>query len=83
MKGPANATIEIRPEHRARLLELAARRGSRGFSELVAEALEAYFRAEADRAAQRTRAALLRGALSAGEAQRLRTAAGILRRTCS
>ena len=42
-------TIEIKPEHRARLLELAARRGNKGFSELVGEALEAYLRAETDR----------------------------------
>ena len=40
-------TIEIKPEHRAKLLELAARRGTKGFSELVGEALDAYLRAEA------------------------------------
>jgi hypothetical protein len=74
-------TIEIKPEHRAKLLELAARRGSKGFSELVAEALETYLRAEADRAAQRKRATLLRGALAGREAQDLRRATEALRRT--
>ena len=74
-------TIEIKPEHRARLLELAARRGSKGFSDLVAEALETYLHAEADRAAQRKRATLLRGALSPREAQGLRTATEVLRKT--
>jgi hypothetical protein len=74
-------TIEIKREHRAKLLELAARRGSKGFSALVAEALETYLRAEADRAGLRKRAALLRGALPAREAQELRRAAEGLRRT--
>ena len=35
-------TIEILDEHRAKLLELAARRGEKGFSKLVQEALELY-----------------------------------------
>ena len=32
-------TIELSDEHRARLLELAARRGEKGFSSIVEEAL--------------------------------------------
>jgi len=35
-------TVEITDEQRARLLELAARRGEKGFSKLVQEALEKY-----------------------------------------
>ena len=35
-------TIEIRDEQRARLLELAARRGEKGFSILVQEALDRF-----------------------------------------
>ena len=35
-------TIEMKPEHRARILELAANRGEQGFSAVVAEALELY-----------------------------------------
>lgn len=35
-------TIEIRDEQRARLLELAARRGEKGFSRLVQEAVDRY-----------------------------------------
>ena len=35
-------TIEIPDEQRAKLLELAARRGEKGFSRLVQEALELY-----------------------------------------
>jgi hypothetical protein len=72
-------TIEITPEHRAKLLALAARRGAKGFSQLVAEALDAYLRAEADREAQRTQAGRLKGALPAREAQALRDAAAALR----
>jgi hypothetical protein len=65
-------TIEMKPEHRAKLLELAARRGAKGFSELVGEALEAYIRAEADREALRRRAVRLeaRGLREASEAIR-------------
>jgi hypothetical protein len=74
-------TIEITPEHRAKLLELAARRGAKGFSQLVAEALEAYLRAEADREAQRKQAVQLKGALPPREAQALRDAASALRRS--
>jgi hypothetical protein len=74
-------TIEMKPEHRARLLKLAARRGARGFSELVSEALEAYLRAEADREAQRKRAVLLKGTLPSREARSLREATKTLRRS--
>jgi hypothetical protein len=35
-------TIEIRDEQRARLLELAAKRGDKGFSKLVQEALDRF-----------------------------------------
>jgi hypothetical protein len=74
-------TIEIKPEHRAKLLELAARRGAKGFSELVGEALEAYLRAEADRDALRRRAVRLKGTLPAREARSLRATAEALRKS--
>ncbi len=41
-------TIELRDEHRARLLELAARRGEKGFSRLIEEAVEKYLAEAAD-----------------------------------
>jgi hypothetical protein len=72
-------TIEIKPEHRAKLLELAARRGAKGFSELVGEALDAYLRAEADREAMRARAVRLKGALPARDARSLRETTVALR----
>ncbi len=74
-------TIEIKSEHRAKLLALAARRGAKGFSELVGEALEAYLHAEADREALRRRAVRLRGALPAREARSLRETAEALRKS--
>jgi hypothetical protein len=65
-------TIEMKPEHRARLLELAARRGQKGFSELIGEALDAYLSAQAGKTEKRRRARLLQGALSMKEARTLR-----------
>ena len=41
-------TIEITDEQRARLLELAAARGEKGFSHLVREAIERYLIVEGD-----------------------------------
>ena len=43
---PVRTTIELRDDHRARLLEMAARRGEKGFSSLVAEAVELYLKAQ-------------------------------------
>lgn len=40
-------TIELSDEHRSRLVELAARRGEKGFSPIVEEALDLYFAREA------------------------------------
>jgi predicted DNA-binding protein len=50
-------TIEIPDEQRARLLQLAAERGEKGFSGLVQEALEMYLD-DLDRRAKRIRDAL-------------------------
>ncbi len=50
-------TIELTDTQRAQLLELAARRGERGFSRIVQEAVDAYLRENA-RQGERIRAAL-------------------------
>ncbi len=42
MMDGMRTTIEILDEHRAKLLALAARRGEKGFSKLVQEALHLY-----------------------------------------
>lgn len=65
-------TIEMKPEHRARLLDLAARRGEKGFSNLVAEAIEVYLDRQTDGQEARRKALAMRGSLSAREADRLR-----------
>jgi hypothetical protein len=65
-------TIELSDEHRARLLALAAERGEKGFSNLVAEAVEVYLRQAAERGEARARARRLRGALSKRDGEVLR-----------
>jgi len=77
--GCVRTTIELKPEHRARLLELAARRGEKGFSSVIQEALDAYLEAGAARERLRIRALKLRGSLSAAEGARLRRNAEALR----
>jgi hypothetical protein len=80
-EAAVRTTIEIKPAHRAKLLELAARRGAKGFSELVGEALEAYLHAEADRDALRRRAVRLKGTLAGRAARSLRATAEELRKS--
>jgi len=72
-------TIELKNESRAKLLEVAATRGEKGFSRLINEAVDLYLKtAAADR--ERRRAALsLRGRLGNEEARALRTATAALR----
>lgn len=50
-------TVELTAEQRARLLELAAQRGMKGFSTIVQEAIDRYLDETAARE-ERTRAAL-------------------------
>jgi predicted transcriptional regulator len=72
-------TIELKDEHRARLLELAARRGQKGFSGVLAEAVEAYLES-LSRDEEKRRVALdLRGSLTEKEADQLRRATRSLR----
>ncbi len=66
-------TIEMNPEHRARLLEIAARRGEKGFSGVVAEAIETYLARLDTLDELQARARELRGRLTAEEAEEMRT----------
>lgn len=68
-------TIEMKPEHRTRILELAANRGEKGFSGVIAEALEFYLHA------QKSRAKAIRNALAAKGSISDKEAAGLLART--
>jgi hypothetical protein len=72
-------TIELKPEHRARLLEMAARRGQKGFSSVIQEAIDGYLEASTGKERLRDRALALRGALPAGQAQQLRRETEALR----
>lgn len=72
-------TIELSDEHRARLLDLAARRGEKGFSGLVGEALDEYLRREERREELRRRALATRGSLSEEDGEALRREVARLR----
>ena len=71
-------TIELSDEVRARLLALAAKRGQKGFSSIVQEALERYLDAENDdERVERARNAI--GALNDRDADELRASIADLR----
>ena len=77
--GAMRTTVEIPDEQRARLLELAAERGEKGFSRLVQEALELYLR---ENGARRERVAAARatlGSFSEKDAESLRESVRVLR----
>jgi len=64
-------TVEMKPEHRSALLALASRRGQKGFSAVLGEAIESYLRGEKDREKRRHTILALAGALSEKEADQL------------
>jgi hypothetical protein len=65
-------TVEMKTEHRSALLALAARRGEKGFSNVLADAIEEYLDGERDRGQRRKELFLLAGSLSDEEAEALR-----------
>lgn len=65
-------TVELKDEHRAHLLALAARRGEKGFSKIIEEALDQYFSGEDAMVEQRRKVLALRGSISAEDAEHLR-----------
>ena len=72
-------TIELKSEHRSALLALAARRGEKGFSSVIEEAIESYLAGEAEREGRRQTLLSLAGSLSGEEAEELRGVARELR----
>ncbi len=66
-------TIEMKPAHRAKLLEIAAARNEKGFSSVVAEAIELYLRMRASRESALKAAIRTEGSLSAKDAENLRS----------
>jgi hypothetical protein len=65
-------TVEMKTEHRSALLALAARRGEKGFSNVLAEAIEEYLDGERKRGQRRKELLSLAGSLSNEEADALR-----------
>jgi predicted transcriptional regulator len=72
-------TIELKDESRAKLLAMAARRGEKGFSTIIDEAVDLYLRAQEAGETRRRTALTLRGTLGAREAGRLRALTSALR----
>jgi hypothetical protein len=66
-------TVEIKDEQRAKLLELAGRRGEKGFSTLIQEAIDLYLAGQ-QRVEAIERAKALQGFLRPEEADELEAA---------
>ena len=64
-------TIEMSSEHRARLLEIAARRGEKGFSKIVAEAVGNFLKADEDYQKKVRLALAQRGSISDEQGERM------------
>jgi hypothetical protein len=73
-------TVEMKTEHRSALLALAARRGEKGFSSVLAEAIEEFLHGEQKRAQRRRELLALGGSLSDEDAAELRNATQELRK---
>lgn len=56
-------TVELTEDQRAELLKLAAKRGMKGFSQLVQEAIDSFLDAQATRQSQISEALSLKGSL--------------------
>jgi hypothetical protein len=65
-------TVEMKPEHRSRLLAIAAGRGQKGFSNVLTEAIESYLKGLSDREKRARHLLTLAGTLSGKEAADLR-----------
>jgi metal-responsive CopG/Arc/MetJ family transcriptional regulator len=72
-------TIELKPELRSRLIAIAAKRGEKGFSSVLNEAVESYLGEEAAREKRRQKALHLRGVLKHEEAAELQKSTAALR----
>ncbi|MEW6045499.1 MAG: hypothetical protein AB1609_03335 [Bacillota bacterium] len=62
-------TIDLPNDKRARLAAIAARRGLRGYSELINEAVERFLEEEENRQAQIAKVLALRGVLTDQQAR--------------
>jgi hypothetical protein len=74
-------TIELDDAHRAKLLELAARRGEKGFSRIISDALDVFWKSRRSSNGVRRELLKLRGSLSRKDADALRAATSDIRRS--
>ncbi len=72
-------TIELTDEQRACLLEIAGRRGEKGFSHLVREAVDRYLKEEASRSEKIVAARSVLGSFSDEEAEAMQDFIRMLR----
>lgn len=72
-------TVEMKPEHRSALLALASRRGQKGFSAVLGEAIDSFLQGEAEREKRRKALLSLGGSLSKKDCDELRRTAKALR----
>jgi hypothetical protein len=72
-------TIELPDSQRARLLEVAARRGEKGFSRLIQEAVERLLSEDETRAVQVKAALALEGSMTDETADELTASVGRIR----
>jgi len=77
--GSMRTTVEMKTEHRSALLALAARRGEKGFSSVLAEAIEEYLHGNKERSQRLKDFLSLEGSLSAEDADNLREVTTALR----
>lgn len=69
----------MKPEHRSALLALAARRGQKGFSAVLADAVEEYLKGAGERERRREALLSLAGTLSGEDVEELRSHAQAVR----
>ena len=74
-------TIEIKPEHRDALLSLAARRGHKGISTVLAEVIDSFLLGEVERENRRKTLLSLSGSLSPEDGEKLRRATKDIRKS--
>lgn len=72
-------TVEMKPEHRSALLAIAARRGNKGFSGVLEDAIDLYLAGEKDRRRRCEELMNLAGALSTEDAADLRDRVSVIR----
>jgi hypothetical protein len=70
--GIMRTTVDMKAEHRSALLAMASRRGQKGFSDVLGEAIEDFIKGEAGREKKRATIRSVAGSLTKKEAEELR-----------